>query len=41
MRQDGGYTEIVNAIEKLSSRHELHIKIYDPKKGKDNERRQS
>ena len=30
---------IETAIEKLASRHELHIYYYDPKGGKDNERR--
>ena len=30
---------IEKAIEKLAQRHELHIYYYDPKGGKDNERR--
>jgi len=39
MREDGGIIEIEKAIEKLSTRHDLHIKMYDPGEGKDNERR--
>lgn len=39
MRVDGGIKAIEQAIEKLSKRHERHIKAYDPKEGKDNERR--
>lgn len=39
MRQVGGLKVIEEAIEKLSKRHELHIYYYDPKGGKDNERR--
>jgi len=35
MRQDGGYTEIIAAIEKLGAKHEEHIKCY----GEGNERR--
>merc|ERR1711998_654574 len=35
MRQDGGYAEIIKAIEKLGAKHEEHIKIY----GEGNERR--
>lgn len=31
--------EIEKAIEKLSKHHERHIKAYDPRGGKDNERR--
>ena len=33
------YRDIEIAIEKLSKRHEVHIKCYDPHMGKDNERR--
>uniref|UniRef100_T1IUE5 Glutamine synthetase n=1 Tax=Strigamia maritima TaxID=126957 RepID=T1IUE5_STRMM len=39
MREDNGLLEIEKAIEKLSKNHERHIKAYDPKQGKDNERR--
>lgn len=39
MRQEGGITAIEHAIEKLSKRHDKHIKAYDPRGGKDNERR--
>lgn len=39
MRQEGGLTEIEKAIDKLSRHHIRHIKAYDPKEGKDNERR--
>lgn len=39
MREDGGMKAIEAAIEKLSKRHDRHIKAYDPKEGKDNERR--
>ncbi|XP_018324881.1 glutamine synthetase 2 cytoplasmic [Agrilus planipennis] len=39
MRLDGGIVEIEKAIEKLSKNHLAHIKEYDPKGGKDNERR--
>jgi len=35
MREDGGYAEILKAIEKLSKRHEEHIALY----GKENEKR--
>merc|ERR1711924_270120 len=35
MRQEGGYAEILKAIEKLGQKHEEHIKIY----GEGNERR--
>ena len=31
--------EIEAAIEKMSKNHRRHIEAYDPKKGKDNERR--
>jgi glutamine synthetase len=39
MREDGGMDEIKAAIEKLSLRHDWHIKQYDPKGGLDNARR--
>ncbi|XP_055841196.1 glutamine synthetase 2 cytoplasmic-like [Episyrphus balteatus] len=39
MRSDGGIKEIENAIQKLSNCHDRHIRAYDPKQGKDNERR--
>lgn len=39
MRTENGIEEIKKAIEKLSKRHEKHIKAYDPREGKDNERR--
>lgn len=39
MRNDGGMKAIEAAIEKLSKQHERHIRAYDPKEGKDNERR--
>uniref|UniRef100_A0A1L8EFC9 Glutamine synthetase n=2 Tax=Haematobia irritans TaxID=7368 RepID=A0A1L8EFC9_HAEIR len=39
MRANGGMKAIEQAIEKLSKRHDRHIKAYDPKEGKDNERR--
>jgi len=39
MRNEGGLAHIENAIEKLGKRHLKHIKNYDPKGGKDNERR--
>ena len=32
-------SEIEKAIDKLSRHHVRHIKAYDPKQGKDNERR--
>merc|ERR1712039_464013 len=35
MRQPGGYSEIIKAIEKLGKKHDEHIKIY----GEGNERR--
>lgn len=38
-RAPGGITAIHDAIEKLSKRHDKHIKAYDPNGGKDNERR--
>lgn len=33
------FREIEKAIERLSKHHERHIQAYDPKQGKDNERR--
>lgn len=39
MRQENGITAIEKAIEKLSKQHPKHIKAYDPRGGKDNERR--
>lgn len=39
MRQPGGLSHIHDAIDKLSRSHLKHIAAYDPKGGKDNERR--
>lgn len=39
MREDNGIEAINAAIQKLSKKHKEHIKVYDPKGGKDNERR--
>jgi len=39
MRKKGGMKAIEDAIEKMSKQQERHIKAYDPKEGKDNERR--
>jgi len=39
MREPGGIKEIDSAIEKLSRHHRRHIEAYDPRGGKDNERR--
>ncbi|XP_073976266.1 glutamine synthetase 2 isoform X2 [Rhodnius prolixus] len=39
MREDNGIVHIEKAIDKLSKQHLRHIKAYDPKGGKDNERR--
>ena len=39
MRKPGGMAEIKAAIERLGKHHARHIKAYDPKEGKDNERR--
>jgi glutamine synthetase len=39
MREENGITEIEAAIDRLSKNHMKHIKAYDPKEGKDNERR--
>lgn len=39
MRAEGGLSAIHEAIDKLSKNHPDHIKAYDPRGGKDNERR--
>lgn len=39
MRDKNGIVEIDKAIVKLSKCHERHIRAYDPREGKDNERR--
>lgn len=39
MRAEGGIKAIEAAIEKLSKKHDKHIKAYDPKGGEDNMRR--
>jgi len=39
MREKGGLKAIEEAISKLSEQHARHIAAYDPKQGKDNERR--
>uniref|UniRef100_U5EZ20 Glutamine synthetase n=1 Tax=Corethrella appendiculata TaxID=1370023 RepID=U5EZ20_9DIPT len=39
MREDNGIVEIQKAIKKLSQHHDRHIRAYDPRGGKDNERR--
>ncbi|KAK6627150.1 hypothetical protein RUM44_009627 [Polyplax serrata] len=39
MREANGIVEIEKAIDKLSKTHLRHIQAYDPKQGKDNERR--
>ncbi|XP_028966824.1 glutamine synthetase 2 cytoplasmic [Galendromus occidentalis] len=39
MRNPGGISAIMAAVEKLSKRHEQHIKAYDPSEGRDNARR--
>ncbi|XP_071482907.1 glutamine synthetase-like [Diadema antillarum] len=39
MREDGGINHMRAAIEKLSKRHDEHIRAYDPKNGLDNARR--
>ncbi|GBM80559.1 Glutamine synthetase 2 cytoplasmic [Araneus ventricosus] len=39
MREAGGLKYIEEAIERLSKQHIRHIQAYDPKQGKDNERR--
>lgn len=39
MREAGGLKQIEAAIERLDRNHNAHIRLYDPKGGKDNERR--
>jgi len=39
MRKPGGIKAIESAIDQLSKHHIRHIKAYDPREGKDNERR--
>jgi len=39
MREENGMDVIQSAIDKLAGQHMRHIKAYDPKEGKDNERR--
>lgn len=39
MREDGGIKHIETAIARLSQYHTQHIRVYDPKDGKDNARR--
>lgn len=39
MRKENGIKVIEDAIEKMSKHHVRHIKSYDPREGKDNERR--
>jgi len=39
MRVPGGMKAIEEAIDKMSKHHIRHIKAYDPREGKDNERR--
>lgn len=39
MREEGGIKYIYEAIEKLSNRHNYHIRMYDPNEGEDNKRR--
>ncbi|XP_072013436.1 glutamine synthetase-like [Amphiura filiformis] len=39
MREDGGIKHIETAIGRLSKYHTEHIRLYDPKEGKDNSRR--
>jgi len=39
MREENGLGEIEKAIERLSKSHLSHIKAYDPRGGRDNERR--
>jgi glutamine synthetase len=39
MRNPGGMKVIDDAIVKLGKRHQVHVEAYDPKEGKDNERR--
>ena len=39
MKVEGGMKAIMEACDKLSKRHDYHIKMYDPKMGIDNARR--
>nr|AQX17740.1 glutamine synthase [Lampea lactea] len=39
MREDGGMTEIIKAIDAMGKKHKEHIEAYDPSKGVDNARR--
>ncbi len=39
MRGDGGMEAIEAAIEKMSTKHMEHIKVYDPNEGADNKKR--
>lgn len=39
MREPGGLAHIERAIELMKDKHARHITLYDPKGGKDNERR--
>ncbi|XP_006820374.1 glutamine synthetase-like [Saccoglossus kowalevskii] len=39
MRKEGGIKYIEEAIQKLAKRHQHHVRLYDPKGGKDNRRR--
>lgn len=39
MRKPGGISSILTAIERLSKRHQEHIRAYDPSGGQDNARR--
>jgi len=39
MRADGGMKYVEAAIAELAKAHQAHIRVYDPKDGKDNERR--
>lgn len=39
MREENGIIDIEKAIDRLSRHHLRHIKAYDPREGKDNERR--
>lgn len=39
MREEGGMKHIYDAIEKLSNKHDYHIRMYDPNEGEDNKRR--
>ncbi|TKS84196.1 Glutamine synthetase [Collichthys lucidus] len=39
MREEGGLPYIEEAIDRLSKRHDKHIRVYDPREGQDNMRR--